>query len=209
MRSGRRATASTGFNRQGNRVTPSTAKIVSSEDENLILVDSDDNQTGTLSKALCHDGDGVLHRAFSVFLFDGDGRLLLQQRAPGKRLWPMYWSNSCCSHPRRGEDIDEAVARRLTDELQTSSDLEFVYKFVYRAKFGDLGSEHELCHVFLGKLAGQLSPNTHEIAAIRYVSAADLEAEFRSAPEQFTPWFRMEWERLNGEFADTLARYTR
>jgi isopentenyl-diphosphate delta-isomerase len=189
-------------------VTESTAKIVSSEDESLILVDSDDNQTGTLSKALCHDGDGVLHRAFSVFLFDAEGRLLLQQRAPGKRLWPMYWSNSCCSHPRQGEDLEEAVARRLTDELQTSSDPEFVYKFVYQARFGDLGSEHELCHVFLGKVAGQLSPNTHEIAAIRYVSAADLESEFGSAPERFTPWFRMEWERLNKEFADTLARYT-
>ena len=189
-------------------VIESTARIVSSEDERLILVDSDDNQTGSLTKAMCHDGDGVLHRAFSVFLFDEQGRLLLQQRAPGKRLWPMYWSNSCCSHPRQGERIDEAVTRRLNDELHTDGDLEFVYKFIYRATFGELGSEHELCHVFLGRIATEPTPNTHEIAAMRYVSADELEAEFESAPEQFTPWFRMEWERLNADYADTLARYT-
>jgi isopentenyl-diphosphate delta-isomerase len=189
-------------------VTESTARNVSSEDENLILVDSDDNQTGTLSKAMCHDGNGVLHRAFSVFLFDGRGRLLLQQRAPGKRLWPMFWSNSCCSHPRQGEEIDEAVLRRLDDELNTDSEVEFVYKFIYQASFGNLGSEHELCHVFLGKAVGEPSPNAHEIAATRYVSAEDLEAEFQSEPDRFTPWFRMEWERLSTEFADTLARYT-
>ena len=189
-------------------MTESTARIVSSEDESLILVDSDDNQTGTMSKALCHDGDGVLHRAFSVFLFDDEGRLLLQQRAAGKRLWPMFWSNSCCSHPRQGEDINEAVARRLNDELHTDSESEFVYKFTYQARFGDLGSEHELCHVFLGRVMGDPSPNTNEIAATRYVSAAKLEAEFLAAPEQFTPWFKMEWERLSGDFADTLVRYT-
>ena len=189
-------------------MTQMTARIVSSEDESLILVDRDDNETGTLSKARCHDGDGVLHRAFSVFLFDEQGRLLLQQRASGKRLWPMYWSNSCCSHPRAGEKIDEAVVRRLNDELHTSSAPEFVYKFVYQAPFGDLGSEHELCHVFLGRVTEDPAPNENEIAATRYLSAFELEAEFASASAQFTPWFRMEWERLNTDYADTLARYT-
>ena len=85
----------------------STARIVSSEDEALILVDTDDTAIGSMSKAECHDGAGILHRAFSVFLFDEHGRLLLQQRAAGKRLWPLYWSNTCCSHPRQGEAIDE------------------------------------------------------------------------------------------------------
>ena len=108
----------------------STARIVSSEEDALILVDADDAEIGSRSKAECHNGDGVLHRAFSVFLFDNEGRLLLQQRAAGKRLWPLYWSNTCCSHPRRGEQIDEAAGRRLHDELHTSARLEFIYKFI-------------------------------------------------------------------------------
>jgi len=186
----------------------SSAKIVSSEDEALILVDADDQELGVLSKAECHDGDGVLHRAFSLFLFDDAGRLLLQQRAEGKRLWPLYWSNSCCSHPRRGESIEIAAARRLQDELHTSAELEFVYKFRYQARFGDLGSEHELCHVLLGRLEDEPRANTTEIAALRRVTAAELDQEFRDRGEAFTPWFRMEWQRLKDEFGTTLARYT-
>ena len=122
-------------------------RIVSSEREELILVDRDDREIGFASKANAHDGDGVLHRAFSLFLFDDDGRLLLQQRAPDKRLWGGYWSNSCCSHPRRGESLEVATRRRLRDELNFETELEHVYWFCYQASFGDAGSEHELCHV--------------------------------------------------------------
>jgi len=186
----------------------SSAKIVSSEDEALILVDADDRQVGVLSKAECHDGEGVLHRAFSVFLFDDAGRLLLQQRASGKRLWPLYWSNSCCSHPREGESLEIAAERRLQDELHTTAELEFIYKFCYQARFGELGSEHELCHVLLGRMHGEPRANTTEIAALRRVSAAELDREFRERGELFTPWFRMEWQRLQADFAATLARYT-
>ncbi len=185
-----------------------TDRIVSSEDERLILVDEDDNETGFLSKAECHDGEGVLHRAFSIFLFNDDGELLLQQRAPGKRLWPLYWSNTCCSHPREGESVDVAARRRLEDELHTGGDLEFIYKFTYQASFGELGSEHELCHVFLGRVEAPVSPNPTEIQATRFVSATALEDEFASSDVSLTPWFRMEWERLTDEFADRLARYT-
>jgi len=109
-----------------------TENIVSSENELLILVDNDDKETGNLSKAECHDGDGILHRAFSVFLFNDQGELLLQQRGAEKRLWPMYWTNTCCSHPRQGESMDLATERRLQQELNTGSALEFVYKFEYR-----------------------------------------------------------------------------
>jgi isopentenyl-diphosphate delta-isomerase len=182
---------------------------VSSEDECLILVDQDDNETGILSKSACHDGDGILHRAFSVFLFNEQGELLLQKRAAGKRLWPMFWSNSCCSHPRQGESIEFAAERRLSDELHVSASLEFVYKFSYKAKFGELGSEHELCHVFLGRINGHATRNDTEIAELRFVSASTLESEFESNPGEFTPWFKMEWQRLNEEFAETLARYVR
>jgi isopentenyl-diphosphate delta-isomerase len=185
----------------------STARIVSSEDDTLILVDADDAEIGSLSKAECHDGEGILHRAFSVFLFDKEGRLLLQQRAAGKRLWPLYWSNTCCSHPRRGERIEEAAGRRLHDELHTRASLEFVYKFVYQANFGELGSEHELCHVFLGRVEESPFANDTEIAELKFLSPAELKREFDANGEAYTPWFKMEWLRLEDEFASTLSKY--
>jgi len=182
-------------------------RIVSSESEELILVDRDDNEVGFLSKADAHDGAGVLHRAFSLFLFNGDGDLLLQQRAPGKRLWGGYWSNSCCSHPRRGESMQDATSRRLFDELNFETDLEHVYYFCYEARFGDAGSENELCHVYLGNATGAIRPNDSEIEAIRFVSPAELDAELESHPERFTPWFKQEWGELQRNYGEQLGRY--
>ncbi len=182
-------------------------RVVSSEAEELILVDEADNETGFLSKADCHDGDGVLHRAFSLFLFNTDGELLLQQRSMSKRLWGGYWSNSICSHPRRGESLDVATRRRLRDELNIEAELEYVYRFSYQARFSDAGSENELCHVFLGRSPAEVHPNESEISAIRFISAADLDREFAAKPETLTPWFRMEWEALTTNYAGQLAKY--
>ena len=185
----------------------SANRIVSSESEELILVDAEDREHGFLSKAACHDGDGRLHRAFSLFLFDSDGRLLLQQRSGEKRLWPGYWSNSICSHPRRGETLDVATRRRLDDELNVGAELEYVYKFQYQAGFGQLGAEHELCHVFLGRLTGEPVPNDSEIAAVRFVTAPELDQEIAMDRSGFTPWFMMEWQNLRDEHASTLEPY--
>lgn len=185
----------------------SAHRIVSSEAEELILVDRDDQETGYLSKADCHNGEGILHRAFSVFLFDEEGRVLLQRRAESKRLWPGYWSNSCCSHPRRGETMEIATRRRLNDELNIETALEFVYQFCYTASFGDAGSENELCHVYLGRTNDNVGPNASEIASIRFVSANALGAEMRDFSERFTPWFKQEWEELCGNHSEMLASY--
>jgi len=182
-------------------------RIVSSECEELILVDRDDNEVGYASKAEAHDGGGILHRAFSLFLFNGDGELLLQQRAQEKRLWGGFWSNSCCSHPRRGEALAVATARRLLDELNIEAELEFVYQFCYEASFGEAGSENELCHVFLGKASDEIRPNDSEISSVRYVSPTDLADEFERQPERFTPWFKQEWRDLNGKYVKQLVRY--
>lgn len=184
-------------------------RVVSSEAEELILVDENDAETGYLSKAASHDGGGRLHRAFSVFLFNDDGELLLQQRSAGKRLWPGYWSNTCCSHPRKGESMAVATGRRLQDELHIDTSLEFVYKFIYQASFGDAGSEHELCHVFLGRAGDGVQPNAHEISAVRYVSAPALGEELADRPEQFTPWLQLEWAALNRDHRDVLQKYCR
>src|SRR6202035_5484072 len=96
------------------------ASDASADADTLILVDATDREVGYLSKVLCHEGQGILHRAFSLLIFNGSGELLLQQRAPSKRLWPLYWSNSCCSHPRRAETMEGAIRRRLKEELGIS-----------------------------------------------------------------------------------------
>ena len=118
--------------------------VVSDENEELILVDENDNEIGFLSKSSCHDGDGVLHRAFSIFIFNSSGELLVHRRSGEKRLWPDYWSNSCCSHPRRGESMNDAVNRRLFEELGMRSELHFLYKFGYYAPYDGIGSEREM-----------------------------------------------------------------
>jgi len=181
--------------------------IVSCEDEPLILVDVDDVATGTLDKAACHDGDGVLHRAFSLFVFDDEGRLLLQQRSAGKRLWPLYWSNSCCSHPRAGETIEAATARRLKDELNIRSELEFVYKFTYQASYGRLGAEHELCWVYAGRTDEAVVANRNEVAATRFLTADEVRRALATGAERFTPWFKLEWQRLEHDHGDLLGKY--
>ena len=182
-------------------------RIVSSEAEELILVDEQDNETGFLSKAAAHDGSGVLHRAFSVFLFNDAGQLLLQQRATGKRLWPGFWSNSCCSHPRRGESLDIATVRRLRDELNVEAQLEYAYKFTYQADFGEAGAENELCHVYLGRVTGEVQANASEIEATRFIGVAQLEEELAAGQTRFTPWFLMEWRALRDEYGAALGRY--
>ena len=180
---------------------------MSSDSEELILVDEHDNELGFLSKQQCHDGDGKLHRAFSLFVFNEMGEVLLQKRSADKRLWPLFWSNSCCSHPRKGESMEVATRRRLQEELDIQTDLEFVYKFSYRAQFGEHGSENELCSVYLGRTDQTYSANANEIAEARFLSIDVLSNELQTNPEEFTPWFKMEWERLSGEFAATLKEY--
>ncbi|HNP63547.1 MAG TPA: isopentenyl-diphosphate Delta-isomerase [Woeseiaceae bacterium] len=182
-------------------------RVVSSEGEELILVDSNDNEIDYRSKADCHDGDGILHRAFSLFLFDDSGRLLLQRRSSAKRLWPGYWSNSCCSHPRRGETLDVATLRRLGDELNIAARLEHIYHFCYQASFGTAGSENELCHVYLGKVDGEVRPNESEIESIRFIRRGELDIELEEYPRRFTPWFKQEWTTLKRDYGDALARY--
>jgi isopentenyl-diphosphate delta-isomerase len=172
------------------------SRIVSSDDEQLILVDSDDREIGFMNKSEAHLAPGVLHRAFSLFIFNPFGELLLQQRASGKRLWPGAWSNTCCSHPRRGETMDSAIHRRLHEEFGLRAELRFLFKFEYRTQYDARGAEHELCSVYAGRSAEAPSPNTDEIAAFRYVTPRALQAEIARAPERFTPWLKVEWARI-------------
>ena len=182
----------------------SHARIVSSDSEPLILVNSDDEEVGSLAKSACHDGRGVLHRAFSLFVFNAAGETLLQRRHADKRLWPGYWSNSCCSHPRTGESVDGAVRRRAWDELGLNVRPEFLFKFEYQARFANVGAEHELCWVYTGRNDGEPRVNTTEVAEWRWTAPTALDDEIERSPDRFTPWFLLEWTRLRGEFAGRL-----
>ncbi|MEO5813494.1 MAG: isopentenyl-diphosphate Delta-isomerase [Rhodanobacter sp.] len=181
-----------------------THATVSSDAEELILVDGDDRVRGYDSKAACHDGQGNLHRAFSLFVFNPEGALLLQQRSLGKRLWPGYWANSCCSHPRRGESMDQATQRRLLQELGMRCDLRYLFKFEYQADYQGLGAEHELCSVYVGQTSAPVHANRSEVAAWRFVTPVELDAEISAHPGNFTPWLKLEWQRLRRDFNDAL-----
>ena len=176
-------------------------EVVSRDDEELILVNAEDEPLGTLAKSACHDGDGVLHRAFSLFVFNDAGETLLQRRHASKRLWPGYWANSCCSHPRAGESMAAAVRRRALDELGIDVAPEFLFKFQYQAAFADCGAEFELCSVFRAKVSGEPCINTAEIADWRWVAPEDVDRQLRESPHLFTPWLKLEWRRVREELS--------
>lgn len=178
--------------------------IVSSDSDQLILVNEHDEEIGSADKLVCHDAEGMLHRAFSVLIFNDKGELLLQKRAAEKRLWGDYWSNSCCSHPRLGETMAEASQRRLWEELGLKAELTYLYKFQYHANFGDAGSEHELCWVYIGRCNDQPSTNSNEISECRYISPAALEAELECNEDAFTPWFKLEWQAIRDNYSAQL-----
>lgn len=183
----------------------STASDFIADSDALILVDAADHSVGQLSKALCHEGRGIRHRAFSLLIFNGSGQLLIQQRARAKRLWPLYWSNSCCSHPRSGESMETATQRRLYEELGVSCPLQFLFKFEYQAQFDASGAEHELCSVFIGRCTDSLRVDTREISAWRWISPDGLQAEFNThGAGKFTPWFVMEWARIGRDHREAV-----
>lgn len=171
----------------------------------LILVDAEDREIGVMPKAQCHEGEGILHRAFSLFVFNSKGELLLQQRAAQKPLWPGYWSNSCCSHPRQSESIAIAADRRIQEELGFSCSFTSLYSFKYHARYKNIGSERELCHVLAGYSDAPVQANPDEVAHWRYVSVRQLNQELDADKSHFTPWFQMEWQQIRSLYlADIL-----
>ena len=166
--------------------------------ENLLLVNDRDEIIGYDTKDICHEGMGKLHRAFSILIFTSEGRLLLQRRSPRKLLWPKYWSNSVCSHPRKGEETEEAAQRRLTEEIGINTPIHFLYTFQYHATYLDIGSEAEMCSVFFGIYNGAVRPDNNEIEEICYADIDQVMKKIQRSPESFTPWFKMEWEHILG-----------
>lgn len=180
-------------------------EIVSFDDEMLIVVDKNDNIIDYKSKVECHQGNGILHRAFSIFIFNHSGQVIMQKRSEQKPLWPLFWSNSCCSHPRKGESLEVATHRRLEEELGFDTELTHLYSFQYQANFEDVGSENELCAVLIGKSDDQVQVNENEIAEWKYIFPDKLTDEVNNNPENFTPWFKMEWTRITTEYLDKIS----
>lgn len=158
--------------------------------DEVILVDESDLALGFSEKLAAHLNGGQLHRAFSVFVFNPQGELLLQQRAAEKYHFGQLWTNTCCSHPRPGETTPAAAQRRLHEELGFTTALTEVGHFVYRAEDPVSGlTEHELDHVFVGYYDAQPQPNPDEVLAFRWQPLDSVIREHLTFPERFTPWF--------------------
>jgi isopentenyl-diphosphate delta-isomerase len=161
--------------------------------ENVILVDDQDRETGVEEKLTAHRNGGMLHRAFSIFIFNSKGQMLLQKRADHKYHWGGFWTNSCCGHPRPGESIENAATRRLQEELGIKCTLNKVFDFIYRADFKNGLSEHEVDHVFIGIYDGSVHCNPEEVSAYKWVNISTLET---LDDEKYTPWFKIALQRV-------------
>ena len=163
-------------------------------EEYVVLVNTLDQKEGTMEKMEAHR-KGRLHRAFSVFILNSRGELLLQQRAHHKYHSGGLWTNTCCSHPRDEEAVLDAGKRRLIEEMGMQCQLEKGFDFIYRSELDGGLVEHEFDHVLFGISDVKPSPNSEEVADYRYVSFADLRLEMNSKPDSFTTWFRICFER--------------
>jgi isopentenyl-diphosphate delta-isomerase len=158
--------------------------------EQVILVDSNDQPIGTMEKLRAHE-EGLLHRAFSVFVFNSKGELLIHQRAAHKYHSGGLWTNTCCSHPRPGEETEIAAHRRLMEEMGMQCSLEHAFSFTYKSTFDNNLTEHEFDHVFVGTTDVAPVCNPQEVQDYRYVHPDMLDREIADNPEHFTTWFRI------------------
>ena len=163
-------------------------------EEHVVLVNTLDQAQGTMEKMSAHK-KGILHRAFSVFILNSKGELLLQQRAHHKYHSGGLWTNTCCSHPRDGETVIEAGVRRLQEEMGMKCQLAKGFDFIYRSELDGGLVEHEFDHVLFGRSDVPPVPNPEEVSNYKYVSFTEMRNEMTAHPDDFTPWFRICFER--------------
>ncbi len=173
--------------------------------EFVVLVDENDRETGIMEKMQAHL-EAHLHRAFSVFIFNKGGQLMLQQRALTKYHTPGLWTNTCCSHPRPGEKTTEAAHRRMKEEMGFDCDFEEAFGFVYKAAFENNLTEHEFDHVFIGTSEELPVINPEEVAAYRFATLDEIRKEMQQQPEKFTIWFRIAFDRVDQYFIGKLKK---
>lgn len=167
------------------------------EEEKVILVDENDNPIGLMPKMEAHE-KGVLHRAFSVFVMNKKGEMMLQQRALHKYHSPGLWTNTCCSHQRENETNVEAGKRRLEEEMGFSTELTEVFSFIYKAPFDNGLTEHELDHVLLGFYENSPVINTEEVANWKWELPENVKDDINKNPQNYTEWFKIIFDKFYG-----------
>ena len=175
------------------------------KEEAVILVNEFDEAIGQMEKMEVHR-KGLLHRAFSIFIFDAKGRMLLQQRAAAKYHGALLWTNTCCSHPFPNEEVKQAACRRLKEEMGFEAPLRHLFSFIYQAGVENGLIEHELDHVFAGIYEKDIFPNPFEVADFKYVTMDSLEKEILDEPEKFTTWFRIVWPRIREWWSEEFGK---
>ncbi len=160
------------------------------KEEQVILVNQNDEPIGVMPKMEAHE-KALLHRAFSVFVFNDKGELMLQQRAAEKYHSPNLWTNTCCSHQREGENNIEAGKRRLKEEMGFDCELKEVFSFIYKAPFDNGLTEHELDHVMVGYFSGEPDINPEEVASYKWMPLEDIKADIEHHQELYTAWFKI------------------
>lgn len=165
------------------------------EEEYVVLVNKDDDQIGLMPKMEAHE-KALLHRAFSVFIMNDNGEIMLQQRAATKYHSPMLWTNTCCSHQREGEGNLNAGKRRLQEEMGFTTELIKLFSFIYKAPFDNGLTEHELDHVMLGSYNENPIINTDEVEAWKWVKPENIKQDILDSPDRYTAWFKIIFEKF-------------
>jgi len=160
------------------------------QEEQVILVNDKDEQIGLAPKMEAHE-KAMLHRAFSVFIFNDKNELLLQQRAKTKYHSPLLWTNTCCSHQRDGENSLDAGKRRLNEEMGFNCPLKEIFTFIYKAPFENGLTEHELDHVLIGNFTGKPTINKDEVESYKWISMENVKLDIENNPQKYTVWFKI------------------
>ena len=166
----------------------------------VILVDESDRQIGVMEKMEVHQ-KALLHRAFSIFIFNNKGEMLLQKRAADKYHSGGLWTNACCSHPQPGQTTIEAAINRLQEEMGFTTPIQKAFDFIYKASFDNGLTEHEFDHVFTGIYEGTIIPDKEEVSEYCYKSIAGIKAALQSEPQLYTEWFRIAFPKLEAYLA--------
>jgi isopentenyl-diphosphate Delta-isomerase len=161
----------------------------------VILVDERDVQIGTMEKLEVHQ-KALLHRAFSIFVFNAKGEMLLHKRAANKYHSAGLWTNACCSHPGPGEETLSAAHNRLQQEMGINISLEKIFDFTYKAVFDNGLTEHEFDHVFVGEYDGEISPNKEEVSDYCFKSISDIKDSIQTHPKKYTEWFKIAFPKM-------------
>lgn len=166
--------------------------------ETIILVDKNDKEIGYMEKIDAHKNSGTLHRAFSIFIFNSRGEMLLQKRSIKKHHFGGLWTNACCSHPLKGEMLEQAAHRKLKQEMGFDCSIKEIFSFIYQADCpnGSGLSEHEFDHVFVGIYDGEVNPNQEEIDEYKYVDVSELKTDIKIDPDKYTAWFKIALDRV-------------